>query len=122
MDSTPLKNFLTSFFATLLKALGGAAVAHRLVSPDAATGLLSYADPLAALVLIGSGHLISYMQTDAFHQKALSASQYGEKLFQTFDNILKNHFVTIPVTNLKAEPTENSSIHKITIVEPELNK
>lgn len=65
MDTTALKNFLSSFFATLLKALGGAAVAHRLVSPDAASGLMSYADPLAALVLIGAGQMIAWTHSAA---------------------------------------------------------
>lgn len=97
MDTSALKNFLSSFFATILKAIGGAFVGHHLVTPETANGLLSYSDMLAGLVLIGAGHIISYLKADGFKKEADAAKKYGELLSNTFDKILSNHFISIPI-------------------------
>lgn len=69
VDISPLKNALVDYFALCLKYLGGAAMAHRLISPESAHGLLSYAEPLASIALVWAGHTITKLRIDGLQKE-----------------------------------------------------
>lgn len=116
MNETPIRSFLASFFSTLLKAFGGAFVAHHLVTPDAAQGLLSYSDALAGLVLIGAGQIITWLKSEKaaseiYHLKLIIETRL-KMLDSQVDHAAEAKAFSIPIlstTQNQTQPTNPKS-------------